>query len=219
VTVLLAFTVEHAARATGVSERRIRYWDRTGVLSPSILNDAGAHHAYNRIYSFRDLVGLKALGQLRDRFDLPLQRLRAVGAYLKERYDAPWSELKFSVLGRGRFAEILFRDSETGVMESASRPGQTVLFEVEPVAREVERDVRQLNQRSPDQYGVVTQNRYVLSNKPVLAGTRIPTAAVWEFHEAGYTDEQIIRKYPRLTLLDVHRAIDFESEQRRAKAS
>jgi DNA-binding transcriptional MerR regulator len=71
-TVLLAFTVEQASRVTGVSERRIRYWDRTGVLSPSLARDTDRKHAYSRIYSFRDVVGLKTLGQLRDQFSLPL---------------------------------------------------------------------------------------------------------------------------------------------------
>jgi uncharacterized protein (DUF433 family) len=217
--VLFAFTVEHAARVTGVSVRRIRYWDRTGVLSPSLSDDSSHRHAYNRIYSFRDVVGIKTLGILRDTFELPLQKLRMVGIYLKQRSDAPWSELRFHVIGRGRNADILFRDPSTRRLESATRPGQSVLFEIEPIAHDVEREAGKLTQRDPEQIGKIVRNRYVLSNKPVLAGTRVPTVAVWEFHEAGYSVDQIIRQYPRLTPIDVSDAIAYEEESRRARAS
>lgn len=217
--VILAFTVEHAARVTGVSERRIRYWDRTGVLSPSLAHDTKRHHAYNRIYSFRDVVGLRTLGVLRDTFALPLQKLRAVGAYLKTWAEAPWSELRFYVIGRGRQADILFQEPDTRRLVSATRPGQTVLFEVEPIAQDVEREAVKLVARVSEQIGQIARNRYVLSNTPVLAGTRIPTVAVWEFHKAGYSVQEILRQYPRLTPADITSAIAFEEATRRIRAS
>jgi uncharacterized protein (DUF433 family) len=217
--VLLAFTVEHAARVTGVSERRIRYWDRTGVLSPSLSNNSKRRHAFNRIYTFQDLVGLRTLGILRDEFALPLQKLRDVGSYLKSWVNAPWSELRFHVIGRGRKADIAFRNPETGLLVSATRPGQGVLFEVAPVAHDVEREVVRLTDRAPDEIGKVVQHRYVLSNSPVLAGTRIPTVAVWEFHKAGYSHEEIIRQYPRLTLVDIRRAIAHEERERQSRTA
>ena len=214
VSVLLAFTVEHAARVTGVSERRIRYWDRTGVLSPTLAHNATRRAAYNRIYSFRDLVGLRVLGQLRDRFDLPLQKLRRVGAWLKERYDEPWSSLRFYVVGRGRDADIVFRAPGADALVSATKPGQSVFpIELEPIAHEVEAAASQLTRRTPEQIGEIVQNRYVMSNAHVLAGTRIPTIAVWEFHEAGYGTDEILRQYPRLTPLDIDRAIAFEQKR------
>ena len=89
-TVLLAFTLEQASRVTGIPERRIRYWDNTDILSPSLTNkeDRGA---YSRIYSFRDLVGLRTIGELRDRFGVSLQCLRVVAERLKKHADKPWS--------------------------------------------------------------------------------------------------------------------------------
>ena len=53
-----------------------------------------------------------------------------------------------------------------------------------------------------------------MGNAPVLAGTRIPTSAVWSFHEDGYTTEQIIDQYPRLYPDDIRAAIAFEQERR-----
>jgi len=53
----------------------------------------------------------------------------------------------------------------------------------------------------------------------VLKGTRIPTAAVWNLHQANYDAAAIIREYPRLTRADVAAALDYEEERRRKSAS
>ncbi len=216
-TVLMAFTLEHASRVTGVSERRIRYWDETGVLSPSVATGS-RRVPYGRIYSFRDLVGLRTLGQLRDTFGLPLQTLRAIGRRLRCHSDAPWSSLRFFVEGE----HLFFRDPDSQTVVSAIRPGQIAMpfvLALSDVVLHLEAEASKLTVRDPAQIGEVEQNRYVLSNRPVLAGTRIPTAAVWDFHEAGYGTEAIIDLYPPLTRRDVERALDFERGRRAKRAS
>ncbi len=214
-SVLMAFTVQHAARVTGVSERRIRYWDETGVLSPSL--DRGRQRApYNRIYAFRDLVGLRTLGKLRDDHHFTLQRLRLVGEWLSRYYDAPWSSLGFSVQGQ----DIFFRDPDTRLFVSTSRPGQaSINFELVEIARQTETAANSLAERQPEDIGQIVRHRYVLGNRPLLAGTRIPTVAIWDFYKAGYDVDQIIREYPRLRPLDVERAIAFEQQRRQRLAS
>jgi uncharacterized protein (DUF433 family) len=214
-TTIEAFTTEHAARATRVSARRIRYWDTRGILSPSLSKTLGRRTRYNRLYTFEDLVGLKAIAELRDCHDVPLQQLRNIGSWLNGRYDRPWSSLRFHVIGSGRQAEVLFRDPDEGMLVSATRRGQASFqYELEPIAREIAENVIRLRQRSADQLGKIRQHRYVISNAPVLDGTRIPTAAVWDFHQAGYSDEDILREYPRLTPVDIQSAIRFEEERR-----
>lgn len=212
-TTLMAFTVEHAARVTGVSERRIRYWDKTGVLVPG-LADGNRRSPFSRIYSFRDIVGLRTLGELRDRCGFSLQKLRTVGDWLSRHYDAPWSSLRFYVDGN----RIVFRDPASGGLVSTDPPGQAAVpFFLDHIAREMETETGKLSQRGPGEIGEITRHRYVLGNAPVLGGTRIPTAAVWDFHRAGYDAAAIIREYPRLTEVDVERAIAFESERRQPK--
>ncbi len=211
-TVLLAFTLEQASRVTHIPERRIRYWDNTGILGPSLANkeDRGA---YSRIYSFRDLVGLRTIGVLRDRFGVSLQCLRAVTERLKKHADTPWSELRFSVSGR----HLFFRDPESRLMLSALSPGQIALVEsldLISVARDTERRAMTLTERTQDQIGQITRNRYIVNNRPVIAGTRIPSAAIWDFHEAGYSNEEILKEYPRLTPADIESAIAFEVNAR-----
>lgn len=208
---LMAFTVEHAARVTGVSERRIRYWDKTGVLVPSLAGE-NRRSPFSRIYSFRDLVGLRTLGDLRDHCRFSLQELRSVGQWLSQHYDAPWSSLRFYVAGR----QILFGDPDhPGARISTNPRGQAVIpFDLQEIARQTEDAARKLTDRRSDQVGEIIKNRYVLRNAPVLAGTRITTAAVWDFHQAGYGTADIIREYPRLTPTDVERAVTFEQLQR-----
>jgi uncharacterized protein (DUF433 family) len=213
--VLKAFTVEHAARATGVSERRIRYWDQTGVLTPSLAS-GGKGAPFGRIYSFRDLVGLRTLKELRDTYGLTLQELRRVGERLQRLYDAPWSSLRFSVEG----GHLYFHGPESCLWISAIRPGQAALplaFELGDIVQQTEAAASELVERRPEDIGKIVRNRHVLGNRPILSGTRIPTAAVWDFHEAGYDAAAIIKEYPRLTELDVRRAIAFEENQRKSE--
>ncbi len=211
-TVLLAFTLEQSSRVTHIPERRIRYWDNTGILSPSLSNkkDGGA---YSRIYSFRDLVGLRTIAELRDRFGVSLQRLRVVAERLKKHADTPWSELRFYVSGR----HLFFRDPDSDLLLSALNPGQIALIEsldLISVALDTEKRAKALTRRTQDQVGRITQNRYIAGNRPVIAGTRIPTAAIWDFHEAGYSNAEILKEYPRLTPADVEKAIDYEANGR-----
>lgn len=94
--------------------------------------------------------------------------------------------------------------------------GQRLLsISLEPIAREMSAEARRLRERTPEQLGKISRNRYVVHNAWVVAGTRVPTLAVWHFHRAGYSTEAIIAEYPRLTAEDVAAAIDFESKRQR----
>ena len=88
------FSADQVRRLTGLSEHQLRYWDNTAFFSPWRL-DTGPHRPYNRIYSYRDLVGLRAVAILRNSHRIPLQELRKVGKWLSERCDTPWSSLSF----------------------------------------------------------------------------------------------------------------------------
>jgi hypothetical protein len=52
------------------------------------------------------VVGLYTIGLLRKKYRFPLQKLRAVGKYLLQHHDTPWSSLTLYVAGR----DIVFRD-------------------------------------------------------------------------------------------------------------
>jgi uncharacterized protein (DUF433 family) len=57
-----------------------------------------------------------------------------------------------------------------------------------------------------------------MNNAPAIAGTRIMTSAIWNFHEAGYDADAIIEEYPRIKAADIRAALAFEAQRRKAKA-
>lgn len=207
---ILAFTPDQVSRLTGLTPKQLDYWDRSGFFPPTYTADA-PRGTLSRAYIFRDVVGPRTLAQLRNEHKVPLQELHKVGTWLAEWYDQPWATLVFYVGGR----RVFFDDPNTG----ARMTGRPVGHPVFPAAMErIERETREaaarLRERTPDEIGQIERHRHVLHNVPVLAGTRIPTSAIWNFHEAGYDTAAIVREYPRLTPADVKAAIEYERKQR-----
>ncbi len=205
---IFAFSIERASRLSGLSTSRLRRWDQIGLYSPEFA-DEDRSLRYSRVYSFRDIVGLRTLAQLRER--VSLAELRKLGEWLKRNYDAPWSSLRFYLMGR----RVLVADPDSGLKLTLRPPGQQPLpeFELEVIARDTRRDLERLRERQPEQVGKIARHRYVLSNTPVLAGTRIPIAAIWEFHEDGYDTAAILREYPQLLPADIEAAIVEETRR------
>lgn len=209
---LLAFTAEHICRLTGLSVRQLRYWDTTEFFRPEIL-DEHQRRAFGRIYSFRDLVGLRAIAVLRNHHRVPLQELRKVGGWLLSHHETPWSGLRFALSG----GKVAFTEPGTSTWLEAKGGGQTIIeIALEPIANDMQKASEVLRARRSDQVGQVARNRYVVHNAWVVAGTRIPTEAIWNFHTAGYDTAAIIREYPRLTERDVIAAIEFEAGRHKA---
>jgi DNA-binding transcriptional MerR regulator len=205
-----AFSAEQMMALTGLSARQLAYWDRLGFFRPQYSERLENDRAV-RLYSFRDLVGLRVLALLRNRHHVPLQQLRKVHALLVGKSESPWSAITFYVLGRS----VYFDDPDTGLRMSGTARGQRVL---EVSMARVENDMRaaanRLRERTPDEVGTVRQYRAVMSHAPVLAGTRVPTSAIWNFHKAGYDTSAILAEYPSLTSEDVEVALADERRRR-----
>jgi len=76
-----AYNTATAAAATGASQRQLRYWDRLGVVKPSVGEARG--RGTRRLYSFLDLVQARTAKELRDG-GLSLQKLRKALRILRE---------------------------------------------------------------------------------------------------------------------------------------
>ena len=63
----------------GISYRQLDYWDRTGLVKPSIKGAQGS--GTQRLYSFEDLLQLKVIKQLLDA-GVSLQKVRKAVEYL-----------------------------------------------------------------------------------------------------------------------------------------
>jgi uncharacterized protein (DUF433 family) len=203
-TDLSIFTGEQASRLTGVSQRQLAYWDKTGFFSPQFRDEDGG--AFKRAYSLRDVIELRTLGLLRSK-KVSLPQLREAKQRLDD-FPFPWSQLTFWVGGR----RVYWDDPESGTREGVRPPGQTVMkIEMDKIEGAVQTAIRDMVRRRADEdRGRITRHRYVKHNEWVISGTRIPVSAILDFHRAGYDTEAIIREYPRLTPEDVAAALEWE---------
>lgn len=195
--VLCAFSVDHAAKVTKLSKARLTRWDKLGFFSPEHLNKEDRGAAYSRVYSFRDLVGLRTLAILTKNFRVPLSELRKAAAELEKRADRPWSEIPLAVVKR----KVVFD------LDSAPRDADGQLIgshiPLPTIAEEVARAAEELRNRDKAKVGLIERRRYVAHNAPVIAGTRIPARAIQSFIEDGFSDASIIKEYPSITRLDI----------------
>jgi uncharacterized protein (DUF433 family) len=114
---------------------------------------------------------------------------------------------------------VIFFDPVTNAPTEAGPYGQVVLnVAIERIAHEMREAALRLRDREPQQHGQIVRNRYVVHNAWTVAGTRIPTEAIWNFHQAGYDTARILNEYPRLTEKDVNAAIEFEAGRKRKAA-
>lgn len=203
--VIVAFGEEHVERLTGLTPAQLRYWDRTGFFAPSYAEE-DRNSAYSRIYSFKDVVALRILGLLRRQHNVPLQHLRRVAERLSHLEDDLWTKTTLYVLNR----RVIFHEPGSGRLRDAVS-GQYVLgIPLKRIVADTMRDAERLRHRDEEKIGKIEQSRNVSHNSAVVAGTRIPTRAIRNFKEAGYTVGQIIAEYPDLTPRDVEAALKHE---------
>jgi uncharacterized protein (DUF433 family) len=203
-TVLTAFSEDHVVRLTGLSRWQLREWDKLEFFAPHYAYE-DRKQPYSRIYSFADVVGLRTISVLMKQYHVSFQQLKKVATELVKRGYKHWAELKLYVVkGQVHFQHPSSKDIE-GVWD-----GQLAMLPVIDVITDLEKRVSELQNRTQDQIGNIEQRRHVMRNSPVLAGTRIPTAAVRRFHEAGYSTEEILKQYPTLTAEDVSAALAYE---------
>lgn len=206
--VVAIFSADQVCTLARITERQLRYWDKTEFFRPERIDEK--HGPFNRVYSFRDVVGLRTIGLLRNRYRVLLSELRKVAQWLHERYAQPWASLKFYVWNK----RIYFIDPETGLAIAATTPsGQLphrALIELTPIASSVTRAVNEMKKRHRKDIGRVSRDRYIAHNALVIAGTRIPVATICRYARAGYTPDQIIAEFPRLAHADIAQALRHE---------
>jgi uncharacterized protein (DUF433 family) len=202
----LAFTTHESERLTGLTPRRLQYWDETGFITPSVAARRG--RGSPRLYSFQDLVQLRIAAQLRDR--LSLQALRRLKAALD--VDAPFAEVRFAVTTGGETVYLV----KEGAPEAARTPGQIVeTFQVplEEIRADLRRRVADL--RSRDRVGEIVRTRGVLGSQPTIVGTRITPQAIVDMLDNGWDRARIMDEFPDLVPADVDAAIVWSKTAKR----
>ncbi|MBA2426636.1 MAG: MerR family transcriptional regulator [Actinobacteria bacterium] len=128
------FTADQASRFTGCTAHQLRYWDRIGLLQPSV-QSTGGRPGVRRLYSFRDLVSLRVVHSLLEA-GMSLQQVRRAYSYLRKRagLEEHLSEVKLVTDGHSIF-KLCRNDGE---VLDALKDGQLAFFvAIDDIARSV----------------------------------------------------------------------------------
>jgi uncharacterized protein (DUF433 family)/DNA-binding transcriptional MerR regulator len=200
-----AFSEDQAVRLSDVSLNQLRAWDSNGFFVPSYSNTKGV--PFGRIYSFRDIVSLRILNDLRNNKKIPLAHLRDVSRELSHLGDSRWTATTLYVLGK----RVVFVDPRSNLRQEVVSGQRVFDIPLRVAISSTRKAVNDLNDRS-DRIGQVVQARFISQNEPVIAGTRVSILAIREFATAGYSSGKIIKEYPDLTEADVRAALAYGSE-------
>ncbi len=142
------FSSLQASRFTGCTGNQLRYWDKIGLVKPSV-QATGGRPGVRRMYSFRDLVALKVVRSLLDG-GMSLQRVRRAFEYLRreQHLEDHLSSVKLVTDGQSIF-KICKTDGE---ILDALREGQMTFFvAIDRLAGEVDAGVTEFI-RDRDQF-------------------------------------------------------------------
>ena len=192
--VIRAFGADHVITLTGLSKGQLSYWDKTGFFSPRYAAE-NRRSPFSRIYSFSDVIGLRVISILRKQYNIPLQKLRSVAKKLSQYKESPWSEITLFMFGK----EVHFREPETGQIRGVFSNQYVENLPLRSVVEDITEKSNKLKERTKEQFGQIVRHRFTVHNAWVVAGTRIPVAAIHRFKQAGYGVDKIIREYPSLT--------------------
>jgi DNA-binding transcriptional MerR regulator len=135
---LEGFTAAQACQLTSCTPHQLRYWDKVGLITPSLQTTDG-RPGRRRIYSFRDLVGLRVVKSLLDN-GLSIQRVRRAWDYLRRTGDMDDHLASVRLVTDGQSIFAIARDDEE--LLDALRHGQLAFFvKIDEIAAVVEDDV------------------------------------------------------------------------------
>lgn len=140
------FTAAQACRYTGATPHQIRYWDRIGLVRPSI-QSTGGRPGVRRYYSFRDLVQMKVICSLLER-GTSLQRIRRAYDYLGRKADLHTHLSEVKLVSDGNSIFQLFKNDDELI--DLLKEGQLAFFLTIDEATETEggRNIGHLYDRS-----------------------------------------------------------------------
>ena len=114
----ISFRTSEVSHVVGATYNQLVYWDKTGLLSPSLRAASGK--GSRRLYSVEDIFELKILMKLLDS-SLPLQRIRSSFRFIRGQSRTLAS---FVVLTDGK---TVYFYEDYDVLVDTLKEGQTVL--------------------------------------------------------------------------------------------
>lgn len=114
----VSFRISEVSRVVGATNRQLAYWDKTGLVSPSLKSASG--RGSRRLYSVENIIELKILTKLLNS-SLPLQRIRSSFGFIRRQ-----SETLASVIILTDGKTVYFYQDDN-VLVDTLKEGQTVL--------------------------------------------------------------------------------------------
>ena len=190
----VVFTHTRLADLANVKPGRLRYWETSGLVH-AVVQPSTRGRGSVRLYSYTDALTVLVLASLRE--SLSLQQIRQIVDHLRKReFDVP--EIRFAFAG-----QRVFFQTPDGVWEDGRQRDQIVLSGTLDL-RILRTRLDGAAARSENAVGKTERRRGALGSKPLVAGTRVPVAAVVRYLERGTPVEEILAAYPALTEDDVN---------------
>lgn len=214
------YTVDEAAEYLAIPRGTLRAWAfgrrKAGTERehyPSVLEFVDHEH---HLLSFYDLVEAHIL-RVSVEFDVPLRQVKRGLRYLKEQYpDQSRPLLGFDFYTEGKHllvgGMLGSRKKDKEALVNASRQGQ---LEMVPVLEDLLTLIGRDKNHMPDTLFPKRGNRIVsitsgiVSGRPVIEGTRIPTSVVAQRVQAGESPAEVAKDYG-LSLEKIEAAIRYE---------
>jgi len=114
----VSFRISEVSRVVGATYSQLEYWDKTGLVSPSIRAASG--RGSRRLYSIEDIFELKVLVKLLES-SVPLQRIRSSFRFIRGQSR---NLASFVVLTDGK---TVYFYEDYNVLVDTLKQGQTVL--------------------------------------------------------------------------------------------
>jgi DNA-binding transcriptional MerR regulator len=132
-----SFSAKQATALSGCTYHQLRYWDRVGLVVPSI-QSTGGRAGVRRLYAFRDLVWLRVVKGLLDN-GMSIQRVRRAADYLRRN-----AELDSTLSGTKLVTDgaTIFELVDDDHLLDALKEGQLAFcLAIDDITRDVEEDV------------------------------------------------------------------------------
>ncbi|MHB8843321.1 MAG: MerR family transcriptional regulator [Nitrospirota bacterium] len=149
------FNAKTVTKLTGLTYRRLDYWDRTHFLKPSTKEASGRGTV--RLYSFTDIVQLKVAKSLSDK-GVTLRSMRKAILYLKMHFldiEKPLAEMRFITDGEKIF--VLTKDGKA-ILDTLSKGQMVFTFAIGEIVKELKGSIERNSQST--RYKVTIKRRH-----------------------------------------------------------
>ena len=184
------FNTKTISQIIGVTARQLGYWDKTGLVKPSIAQAEG--RGTRRLYSFLDIVQIRTAKAFRDQ-GMSLQKIRKCVAFLRKHapeIENPLAELKLLTDGQTSF--VLTAD-ENVIMDTLNS-GQLVLsLAIGQFVNNIKAQIVQLTQRFVETV-IVDDFEYqvIIESDPQSGGYVVECPAIKGCVSQGETKKEAI---------------------------